>query len=271
MPKGRPAIDPYIRFANKLQLDEATGCWIWTGHTHATGYGMFCINKTSTTLAHRAAYELFIGPIPPKHDLHHSCKVRLCCNPYHLECLTKKDHGIMHGVERTACDNGHPYVEGSFVWVMSRGSLTRQCVICRRIRQQADLAKYRETHPRKPHASTAKTHCPKGHPLSGDNLIINSKGARVCKICQRAAQKAWREANRPAWRRSEGMVKPFCINGHAMTPENTYTHNGKNSCRICIMDRIHKSRERKRLNCNTVQKSGPESGQQSGPEMTKQT
>jgi hypothetical protein len=33
-----------------------------------------------------------------------------------------------------------------------------------------------------------KTHCPQGHPLSGDNLM-RSSGRRYCRICHRAATK----------------------------------------------------------------------------------
>lgn len=29
-----------------------------------------------------------------------------------------------------------------------------------------------------------KTHCPRGHPLSGDNLFVNVRGARVCRACR---------------------------------------------------------------------------------------
>lgn len=32
-----------------------------------------------------------------------------------------------------------------------------------------------------------KTHCPQGHPYSGDNLVFASNGGRVCLICRRAA------------------------------------------------------------------------------------
>jgi hypothetical protein len=36
----------------------------------------------------------------------------------------------------------------------------------------------------------AKTHCPKGHPYSGDNLyIIPSTGTRQCRTCVREAHK----------------------------------------------------------------------------------
>lgn len=34
---------------------------------------------------------------------------------------------------------------------------------------------------------TQKTHCPQGHPYSGDNLAIDAEGARRCLICKRDA------------------------------------------------------------------------------------
>lgn len=37
------------------------------------------------------------------------------------------------------------------------------------------------------HRSTKKTHCLRGHPLNGNNLYVDGKGARSCKICRRAA------------------------------------------------------------------------------------
>jgi len=32
-----------------------------------------------------------------------------------------------------------------------------------------------------------KTHCPQGHPYSGDNLFITKLGSRACRICNRAS------------------------------------------------------------------------------------
>ena len=37
-----------------------------------------------------------------------------------------------------------------------------------------------------PAANAVKTHCPNGHPLSGDNIYKISRGDRVCKICNKA-------------------------------------------------------------------------------------
>ncbi len=41
-----------------------------------------------------------------------------------------------------------------------------------------------------------RTHCEQGHELAGDNLRIRANGARVCKACNRAANRAtWRKQN----------------------------------------------------------------------------
>ena len=40
--------------------------------------------------------------------------------------------------------------------------------------------------------NTLKTHCPKGHPYQGENLVINSKGRRECRTCNRTrARLSW--------------------------------------------------------------------------------
>ena len=37
----------------------------------------------------------------------------------------------------------------------------------------------------------SKTHCPRGHEYSGDNLYITAKGHRQCLICKREAKARW--------------------------------------------------------------------------------
>lgn len=35
------------------------------------------------------------------------------------------------------------------------------------------------------HLNSLKTHCPHGHPYSGENLVIRKSGARRCRECER--------------------------------------------------------------------------------------
>jgi len=59
-------------------------------------------------------------------------------------------------------------------------------------------------------ANAAKTTCPKGHPLSDENLYVNPKGGRMCRACMRAsnaASKARKRALRTALSQPEGEGK----------------------------------------------------------------
>ena len=66
------------------KINKTNSCWLWTGAPNCDGYGRISFNKTDY-LAHRVAYELWIGPIPEdKPCVLHKCDVRLCVNPEHL-------------------------------------------------------------------------------------------------------------------------------------------------------------------------------------------
>ena len=71
------------------------GCWEWTGSVGLNGYGQYR-NDERNMLIHRVAYELYVGPIPEWHDVHHRCGNRLCFNPGHLELLDKAEHQREH-------------------------------------------------------------------------------------------------------------------------------------------------------------------------------
>lgn len=71
------------------QADQSNGadaCWLWTrncGFAGRKGYGQYYFNGRKIT-AHRMAYQLVCGPIPPKMEVCHTCDTPSCCNPKHL-------------------------------------------------------------------------------------------------------------------------------------------------------------------------------------------
>jgi HNH endonuclease len=46
--------------------------------------------------AHRVMREKYKGKITPGMVLHHKCQNRRCCNPDHLEMLSKSEHSALH-------------------------------------------------------------------------------------------------------------------------------------------------------------------------------
>lgn len=41
----------------------------------------------------------------------------------------------------------------------------------------------------------ARTHCPKGHPYSPENTLIERSGSRSCRKCKQAWRNAWRDSH----------------------------------------------------------------------------
>ncbi len=78
------------RFIAKVDIRGPNQCWEWTAGT-VTGYGQLRIGD-KLFLAHRIAWELFRGPIPPGLWILHTCDNRPCCNPGHLWPGTDADN-----------------------------------------------------------------------------------------------------------------------------------------------------------------------------------
>jgi len=153
------------------RIDQSGGpdaCWPWLGSKHRRGYGQVSgwhgPGYTCKVIqTHLAAYILTYGPVPAPLVLDHichtracdlgdSCPHRACCNPKHLEPVT-----------RTV--NVH----------RSRAYLNMRVAHATRIQQLRAL-----------------THCKRGHPLTEDNIRYTKLGGRDCLTCKRIrGRKEW--------------------------------------------------------------------------------
>lgn len=75
-------------FWTHVDKDGPAGCWLWTGLVLESGYGRCYFGEQNDRWAHRWAYRLAVGPIPPGYHVDHLCFVRRCVNPAHLEAVT---------------------------------------------------------------------------------------------------------------------------------------------------------------------------------------
>jgi hypothetical protein len=90
--------------------DKISKCWIWKGARNRDGYGTFWNgdwvdrkkHRPRIVLAHRWAYEHFVGPITDGLYVLHSCDEPACVNPEHLFLGTQRDNVVdMHNKKRS--------------------------------------------------------------------------------------------------------------------------------------------------------------------------
>ena len=88
------------RFWSKVEIKGDEDCWEWIAARYSNGYGAFARRKGKVSCAHRMAYELTKGPVPPGLFVMHSCDNKACCNPSHLSvgtCLENTRDAVARG------------------------------------------------------------------------------------------------------------------------------------------------------------------------------
>lgn len=145
---ARMFLDPRLptRFWSKV-LPVDGGCWIWIAALSDGGYGYYGIEQGRCAYAHRVAYSVLVGPIPPALDLDHLCRNRDCVNPDHLEPVTRQENTLRglagwHQASKTHCANGHPYDEKNTRWRADRWN-SRDCRECKNAATRAWRARLR--------------------------------------------------------------------------------------------------------------------------------
>lgn len=102
------------RLLARREVTES-GCWVWLGNRTPRGYGQIHVDG-ATAYVHRAAYEVWIGPIRAGLVIDHLCRNAACFNPAHLEAVPQAvnvqrgDHAKLTGSQvteiRALCSQG---------------------------------------------------------------------------------------------------------------------------------------------------------------------
>lgn len=188
------------RAASNWTLD--LDCWVSNYSIGSHGYaqiGWQENRKTHTVLAHRASWELTMGPVPLGHTLDHLCKTKRCVNPSHLRILPNFENARRtsgRDWEVGKCLNGH---SNEFLVSDCRGK--KFCIVC----ETTIWPSKRRLHGPMPEPfgrsapnarNGTKTHCKRGHARIPENSYVKPNGVVSCVVCKKLLAKEWHANNR---------------------------------------------------------------------------
>lgn len=110
--------------------EQSNGCLNWIGTRVSGGYGQIWVNG-KFDLVHRVVYKMLVGPIPEGMEIDHLCRNKSCCNPHHLEVVTRAENNRrMNAVKAkiTKCRRkGHPLDELNTYYYPSGRRRCKKC------------------------------------------------------------------------------------------------------------------------------------------------
>lgn len=93
------------RIASRIRIGTEDSCWLWSGCCNEKGYALARLEGGTVRVA-RLVLETKLGRKLGKHEeTRHTCDIRPCCNPNHLEVGSHVDN-ILDRTERGRAARG---------------------------------------------------------------------------------------------------------------------------------------------------------------------
>ena len=161
-------------------------------------------------------------------------------------CMVWNGHRNVHNYGQKRI-KGRMWLLHRYAWQWANGPIPEGMCVCHAcdnppcvnpdhlwLGTQLENIRDRERKGRNGHAN--KTHCPQGHPYSGDNLIITTNNGRGCRECMRQHARRYARKNRKRMGRQDHQFK---------MANNTSGVNGVSRCqgkwqaRITVNKKCH--------------------------------
>ena len=95
-------------FTRTVFKESLGGCIVTNRTVNSKGYVQYWLprvdGKNNIPYQHRFMWEQVVGMIPEGKELDHLCKNRACCNPKHLQLVTREEHAHRSNNDRQGKD-----------------------------------------------------------------------------------------------------------------------------------------------------------------------
>jgi len=201
------------RFWDKVAIKGEDECWLWLAAVTSRGYGAFAYEKNNIQSAHKMSWAMAKNKnkmADPSMHVMHTCDVKNCVNPKHLELGTPKQNqndAIKRGLSKSIgeivgkpskkrlCRRGHKRTKANTVIKKKAGveyPLCRACYLENNIKSRNKIPKEIKAAYQKAYRARRKADTPTPTTLSPLTLVppLTERAPGKSRFATRQKQKA---------------------------------------------------------------------------------